>query len=279
MGKNCVVAAGSGVYLTGSTNGAGSLTTAGAFQESLSYPSFSNLLVKFNSNGQRDWATYVGNSTANVSAGFGYPNLSTDDSQNIYLSNNNSLLVNLASPGSFQENVAGNFDAFTVKFNPNGERQWGTFYGGTGSEFTPLKTLVSGNDFYFVGMTNSTNGISTPGSFQATYATNSYQSPSTSSPPSNIFIAKFTPVLSVNEFYIPKSVLYPNPATDSFALQNRNGANQAFGFQIFDITGRAIKNGQGNCNAQINIEDLAPGNYIVKVDFGHEAQNHKLVKR
>ena len=56
-----------------------------------------------------------------------------------------------------------------VKFNSSGVRQWGTYYGGTGSEYGySCATDASGN-VYLSGSTGSTTGIATIGAHLATY--------------------------------------------------------------------------------------------------------------
>ena len=64
---------------------------------------------------------------------------------------------------------AGSYDAFLVKFNSSGVRQWGTYYGGTGyDEGASCATDMSGN-VYLAGYTQSTTGIATTGAHQTTY--------------------------------------------------------------------------------------------------------------
>ena len=59
-------------------------------------------------------------------------------------------------------------DAFLVKFNSSGVRQWGTYYGGTGRDIGySCATDASGN-VYSSWMTNSTTGIATTGAHQTT---------------------------------------------------------------------------------------------------------------
>ena len=38
----------------------------------------------------------------------------------------------IATTGAHQTTSGGDYDAFLVKFNSSGVRQWGTYYGGTG---------------------------------------------------------------------------------------------------------------------------------------------------
>ena len=40
----------------------------------------------------------------------------------------------IATTGAHQTTYGGDYDAFLVKFNSSGVRQWGTYYGGTGDD-------------------------------------------------------------------------------------------------------------------------------------------------
>ena len=52
----------------------------------------------------------------------------------------------------------GGYDAYVLKFDPNGVSLWGTYYGGsTGLEYTTAIALNSAGDVYFVGETSSSD--------------------------------------------------------------------------------------------------------------------------
>ena len=62
---------------------------------------------------------------------YGY-SCATDASGNIYLSGDTSSTSGIATTGAHQTTLEEGYDAFLVKFNSSGVRQWGTYYGGTG---------------------------------------------------------------------------------------------------------------------------------------------------
>jgi hypothetical protein len=69
--------------------------------------------------------------------------------------------------GGFQNTFGGFSDAFLVKFNSAGTRQWGTFYGGTLLEEGGQCAVDKDGSVYLGGTTKSTTNISGSG-FQNT---------------------------------------------------------------------------------------------------------------
>jgi hypothetical protein len=149
------------IYLAGATRSSG-ISTLGSFQDVLSL-FFDAFLVKFNSNGLRQWCTFYGG-TGND---FGY-SCSTDGSGNVYLAGFTQSTTAIASGGHQNTYGGGAQDAFLVKFNTNGARQWGTYYGGGGDETARRCMTDGGGNVYLVGWTQSTTNIASSG-HQNTY--------------------------------------------------------------------------------------------------------------
>src|SRR5204863_165996 len=117
-------------------------------------------------NGVRRWGTYYGGPlTSGLESGQGICN---DDSGNVYITGYTSSTTLIASTGAFKTAFSGVFDAFIVKFNRNGVRQWGTYYGGTGSDDGVGIAVDTVENIYFTGSTGSTTGMASSGSFQTT---------------------------------------------------------------------------------------------------------------
>jgi hypothetical protein len=157
------------VYLAGYTNSTTGtdIATTGAHQ-SANGGNDDAFLVKFNTSGVRQWGTYYGGS--GVDEGW---SCSTDASGNVYLagvtSSNTGTVI--ATTGAHQSTNGGGTDAFLVKFNTSGVRQWGTYYGGSGSEEgNSCSTDATGN-VYLAGYTPSNTGtvIATTGAHQSAF--------------------------------------------------------------------------------------------------------------
>lgn len=175
---NVSVDANNNVFLSGDTqsNTTLNIATVGSHQSTYGGPGTASFIIgdayvaKFNSSGVRQWATYYGG------AGSEFANwCATDINGNVYLTGGTTTTLSsvIATPGAHQTNNAGgqNYmgDAFLVKFNSSGVRQWGTYYGGTGDESGYGVCIDAVGNVFMSGCTNSTNGtsIATAGSHQS----------------------------------------------------------------------------------------------------------------
>lgn len=154
------------IFIGGMASATTGVATAGAHQTVLSGPGDA-VLVKFNSSGVRQWATYYGGSGA--SGGEEGSSVATDAAGNVYLGGITTSTngTSIATVGSHQvAHGGGTYDAFLVKFNTSGVRQWGTYYGGTGDEAGGNITVDTGDNVFLGGSTYSTTGIATAGTHQ-----------------------------------------------------------------------------------------------------------------
>lgn len=181
---SCATDLSGNVYLAGYTdsNQGTVIATVGSHQ-----PSFGNnvdaFLVKFNTNGVRQWGTYYG------AEGVEYGYCATDAVGNVYLAGHASSTVAIATSGSHQQTLGGigiNYfsDAFLAKFDASGVRQWGTYYGGVESDEANFCAVDRQGNIFIAGNTQSntlSDTIATTGSHQKIYGGGSYDA----------FVAKF----------------------------------------------------------------------------------------
>lgn len=123
-------------------------------------------LVKFNTNGVRQWGTYYGGSSSDYCFG-----VSCDGSGNVYIGGYTYSSDNIATSGAHQTSPSGTPDAYIVKFNTNGVRQWGTYYGGSSTDLLYSLFADQSGNVYFTGYTYSTNNIVTSGAYQTSLST------------------------------------------------------------------------------------------------------------
>ena len=149
-----VSADGSGnVYMTGGTFSTTNIATLGAHQESGDSYAGAAFIAKFNSNGIRQWGTYYNGSGGNGNDSGG--GIATDSSGNVYITGATGSITGLSTAGAYQTVLSGQLDAFIVKFNSGGVRQWGTYYGGIYNDSgADIATDGSGN-IYVAGTSSS----------------------------------------------------------------------------------------------------------------------------
>lgn len=168
-GYACAVSpSGNDVYLTGLTtigSGGTVIATSGCHQPTYGGNSMDAYLVKFNSNGIRQWGTFYGGTGNDVSY-----SAACDTYGNVYLcgETGGGTATVIATPASYQPSNGGNTDAFLAKFDPSGTRIWGTFYGGTSMDYGYSCAVDAFDNVFLVGDGNSTSGLASPGSYQST---------------------------------------------------------------------------------------------------------------
>jgi len=126
-----------------------------------------------------------------------------------------------------------------------------------------IKTLVYNNSFFITGSTDSTDHITTPGSFQPNYVSNSYQSFA----PCNFFIAKFEPLpLSTPENNENQFTLFPNPNKGTFSILLKNPLIENWQLEVYDLLGKKVlMQNLNDSQTTIETNNLSKGFYNVKI--------------
>ena len=156
------------VYASGFSwsNTAGLIATTGSFQDTIGGQADA-FLVKFDSSGNRLWATYYGGSGTD----YGFA-VTCDVSGNVYMGGATFSHNNITTPGAQEpawiwvtQNVG-----FLAKFDSSGSRQWATYVGGSNGTTFDLEIYsvccdIFGN-VYASGATDDTSNVGTPGTFK-----------------------------------------------------------------------------------------------------------------
>ncbi len=161
-GFGCATDASGNVYITGITSSTAGIGSAGSHQ-----PAPGGLqdafLAKFNPAGVRQWGTYYGGSLNDVGN-----DCATDAAGNIYMCGKSESGSTIATPGSHQPAyLGGDTDGFLVKFDAQGLRQWGTYYG-TDAPVAGIDAVLScatdpsGNIFVTGAVSSGTGSTLTP---------------------------------------------------------------------------------------------------------------------
>jgi hypothetical protein len=150
------------VYISGYTYSTG-LSTTGAHQATQAGGTDA-FLAKFNSSGTLQWSTYYGGDADEY--GFG---VATDKSGNVFLGGYTMSDAGIATSGAHKTTNFGDPDAFLVKFNSSGVRQWGTYFGGSDVDAALPGIATDGSGNVFInGITYSTSGVASSGAHQTT---------------------------------------------------------------------------------------------------------------
>jgi hypothetical protein len=220
-------------------------------------------LAKFNGNGVRQWGTYYN--------GQRVTGIAADNFGNVYAVGTTNIATGVADNG-FQDNITGGYDAFIVKFNRLGQRQWGTYYGGLGDEAVSDCLLDGSAHLCIVGSTSSTSGIAL-GGFQNTLGGNT-----------DAFLIKITTsqITNINEVTTsPNFSVYPNPTQGQLNI-NFGVEVSNIDLKVFDVAGRLClqSNGISGFAHQIDTDFFAAGLYILQLsDNDGNMSNLKFVKK
>jgi hypothetical protein len=154
------------IFIFGYSSSDTGVTTLGSYQTSFA-GGYDCILAKFNSTGDLIWSTYLGGSQSEFGNG-----INSDIHGNIFLTGFTSSTSGIATAGTYQTSLMGSgttYDAFLVKFNGDGSRIWGTYFGGEGNEDGRSIVISQSGEIYWVGSTKSSSNIATIGSHQPYY--------------------------------------------------------------------------------------------------------------
>jgi len=125
-------------------------------------------IAQFDSNGHVVWSTYY--ATGKSTDFDPIEDIVCDDIGNIYLTgytdSPNSVPV---TSGVYQPTFGGGLDCFVGKLNSSGNLQWGTYYGGSLSDYGSGIAVDGVGNVYVTGTTASLNNIATAGSYIDTF--------------------------------------------------------------------------------------------------------------
>jgi CHU_C Type IX secretion signal domain/Beta-propeller repeat len=164
------------IYTGGQATSVSGIATTGTFQTTQS-GDIDGFVARFDASGQRIWGTYFGGAGTDAAYGLTY------DAQGfVYACGFTNSATGIATTGTHQPATGGDYDAFIIKFDANGQREWGTYFGGTNEERAYHVGVDQDRNIYTAGLTQSASGVATAGAAQAVYAGNT-----------DIFVVKFAP--------------------------------------------------------------------------------------
>lgn len=155
------------LYLSGQTRSFNGISTSSAHQSTKAGTAadYDAFLAKFGSINTRLWGTYIGGSGTDVGRG-----VAIDNGNNVYQVGNTNSTTGISQQG-YQDTFGGGAnDAYIAKFDPAGNRRWGSYYGAGGDDYLFAATVRNNtNNVVLVGQTTSTTAIATSGTHQSTF--------------------------------------------------------------------------------------------------------------
>ena len=153
------------VYVAGTTTSTSGIAFATGYQPTFGGGSQDGFLVKFNFAGTPIDGTYYGGSDYDQGQV-----VTVDGSGNVFLSGTTLSTTGISTPGAYQVAISStDYDTYLVKFNSSGVRQWGTYFGGNGGDYSYSLAADGSGNIYLCGVTYSTVGVATPGAHQTVF--------------------------------------------------------------------------------------------------------------
>ncbi len=146
------------IYIIGSVLSADFPTQqlAGAYNQStMSSDASEGFIIKFNTNGKLQWATFYGGNSSDF-----FHALVIDSEDNIYVTGetySTNFPLQQVTGSYWQPTNAGNDDSFILRFDKNGKRLWASYYGGNNIEYGLSLCSDSKDNIYMTGFTLSTD--------------------------------------------------------------------------------------------------------------------------
>jgi gliding motility-associated-like protein len=148
------------VYITGYTNSKNNIASANGFQ-TLNRGEEEAFLICFNSEGKRLWGTFYGDFHKERGT-----SCTTDSLGNVYLTGHSGSSQNIATSGTHNPLFIDAADAFLIKFDSEGKRVWGTYYGGWYNDIPTCCIADKDGNIIVSGYTSSKSMIATEGVHQ-----------------------------------------------------------------------------------------------------------------
>lgn len=161
-------------YIGGSTTSDVGIATGSVFQTEKGGAA-DGYVASFTETGQQNWASYIGGSGADV------VNALAVNNQELFVGGMSNSSDSISFGNSFQQSFSGILDGVVIKLDILGHGIWGTYFGGSGSEFVNALAITPDERLYLAGQTASAANIATTGSYQENYGGGAYDA----------FLAKF----------------------------------------------------------------------------------------
>ena len=143
------------IYISGSTSSGASIASGG--WQNTKGGSDDEFLAKFDRDGVRLWATYMGGEAGDYSRAVG-----VDHNNNVYMVGYTESTTGIAYNG-FDEIWSGNYDCTLTKYDENGLMIWSTYFGGNGEDNANGIAFDINDNIYVAIQTGTNTGLALDG--------------------------------------------------------------------------------------------------------------------
>jgi hypothetical protein len=255
------------IHLGGATESGQYISTPGVHQEQHGGGGWDGFIARFTVDGQRIWGTYYGGYDTDLVHALAV------EGDGVYATGISSSVLVMGGMPCHQPYFMGGYgDAFVAHFGPQGERRWGTYYGGyLGDQGMGIAAL--GTAVYVGGYTGSTSLVSTPGVYQTEIGGNV-----------DVLLARFSGgLVGIDEGSMGTATigLHPNPAQEQVMVHWDRPGTSAMQWQLLDATGALVRGGPapdgGPWRMALDVSDLVPGIYMLRLSGQGADQVGRLV--
>ncbi len=160
----------SAIAITGNTSSLTGIATPKAAQPVNGGGLQDAFVAYFTSAGAETWSTYYGGTSVDYGQGICF-----DQFNNIAIAGATFSSAGIATAGSYQAAIGGDYDAYVAKFTLQGQRIWGTYYGSLFYDnANGIACDLTNDELVIAGYTASTAGIATAGTQQTVYGGGTY---------------------------------------------------------------------------------------------------------
>lgn len=146
------------IIIVGETASDSSISTLGSHQEKYGGGLIDGFVAKFDNDGKLVWSTYFGGKDEEKING-----VAVDNFDNLYVCGYTKSTNGIYYQG-LQNSKNGQIDGFVAKFNPLGELNWSTYYGGENDDYLNKIAVDNSNEVIALGTTQSQFALSYNGS-------------------------------------------------------------------------------------------------------------------
>ena len=212
------------IAIAGNTSSNSNIASAYAAQPAYGGGVQDAFVAYFTNSGAVSWSTYLGGASLDYGQG-----ICLDSFKNVVLVGGTFSGTGIGTAGSYQPAIAGDYDAYVVKYTPFGQRLWGTYFGGALYDYANAVSCASNDQIVIAGYTTSTSGIASAGAQQTTNGGGTYDA----------FVSEFKrdTLVTINQPYTDTLVCAGGTLNVSYTANFNFQAGNTFTVQMSNAAG------------------------------------------